>query len=95
MHTGLERVLMCYVCYRPDVGYVQVNGALSHFHFYLRFCSIRLLYYTLLLSVPFAPNILSDLCSNMQGMSYLVATLLLYMDEFEAFKCMANLLGRR
>ena len=52
MHTGLERVLMCYVCYRPDVGYVQ-------------------------------------------GMSYLVATLLLYMDEFEAFKCMANLLGRR
>lgn len=24
MHTGLERVLMCYVCYRPDVGYVQV-----------------------------------------------------------------------
>lgn len=28
-------------------------------------------------------------------MSYLVATLLLYMDEFEAFKCMANLLGRR
>ena len=44
MHTGLERVLMCYV---------------------------------------------------VQGMSYLVATLLLYMDEFEAFKCMANLLGRR
>jgi hypothetical protein len=30
-----------------------------------------------------------------QGMSYLVATLLLYMDEFEAFKCLANLLGRR
>ncbi len=25
MHTGLERVLMCYVCYRPDVGYVQVS----------------------------------------------------------------------
>jgi hypothetical protein len=25
MHTGLERVLMCYVCYRPDVGYVQVR----------------------------------------------------------------------
>jgi hypothetical protein len=30
-----------------------------------------------------------------QGMSYLVATLLLYMDEFDAFKCMANLLGRK
>ncbi len=28
-------------------------------------------------------------------MSFLVATLLLYMDEFEAFKCLANLLGRR
>jgi hypothetical protein len=26
MHTGLERVLMCYVCYRPDVGYVQVSA---------------------------------------------------------------------
>jgi hypothetical protein len=26
MHTGLERVLMCYVCYRPDVGYVQVRS---------------------------------------------------------------------
>jgi hypothetical protein len=28
MHTGLERVLMCYVCYRPDVGYVQVRTLL-------------------------------------------------------------------
>lgn len=28
-------------------------------------------------------------------MSYLVATLLLYMDEFEAFRCLANLLSRR
>jgi hypothetical protein len=25
MHTGLERVLMCYVCYRPDIGYIQVR----------------------------------------------------------------------
>lgn len=52
MHTGLERILLCYACFRPDIGYVQ-------------------------------------------GMSFLVATLLLYMDEFEAFKCLANLLGRR
>ena len=28
MHTGLERVLMCYVIYRPDVGYVQVRDRL-------------------------------------------------------------------
>lgn len=30
-----------------------------------------------------------------QGMSFLVATLLLYMDEYEAFKCLSNLLSRR
>jgi hypothetical protein len=52
MHTGLERVLLCFALYRPDIGYVQ-------------------------------------------GMSFVVATLLLYMDEFEAFKCLANLLSRR
>lgn len=52
MHTGLERILLCYAVFRPEIGYVQ-------------------------------------------GMSFLVATLLLYMDEFEAFKCLANLLGRR
>lgn len=52
MHTGLERVLLCFALYRPDIGYVQ-------------------------------------------GMSFLVATLLLYMDEYEAFKCLANLMSRR
>lgn len=52
MHQGLERVLLCYACYRPDIGYVQ-------------------------------------------GMSFLVAMLLLYMDEYEAFKCLTNLLNRR
>lgn len=30
-----------------------------------------------------------------QGMSYLAATLVYYMDEFNAFKCLANILGRR
>jgi hypothetical protein len=39
------------------------------------------------------PHYFVSFCT--QGMSYLVATLLLYMDEFEAFKCLANLLGRR
>lgn len=24
MHVGLERVLLCYCCFRPDIGYVQV-----------------------------------------------------------------------
>ncbi len=24
MHTGLERVLLCYALYRPNIGYVQV-----------------------------------------------------------------------
>ncbi len=24
MHTGLERILLCYACFRPDIGYVQV-----------------------------------------------------------------------
>jgi hypothetical protein len=32
MHTGLERVLMCYVCYRPDVGYVQVRTQRAHIY---------------------------------------------------------------
>ncbi len=52
MHTGLERILLCYALYKPTTGYVQ-------------------------------------------GMSFLVATLLLCMDECEAFKCLANLLERR
>lgn len=26
MHTGLERVLLCFALYRPDIGYVQVNS---------------------------------------------------------------------
>eukprot|EP00603_Paraphysomonas_imperforata_P005947 CAMPEP_0114412704 /NCGR_PEP_ID=MMETSP0103-20121206/468_1 /TAXON_ID=37642 ORGANISM="Paraphysomonas imperforata, Strain PA2" /NCGR_SAMPLE_ID=MMETSP0103 /ASSEMBLY_ACC=CAM_ASM_000201 /LENGTH=381 /DNA_ID=CAMNT_0001580739 /DNA_START=24 /DNA_END=1169 /DNA_ORIENTATION=- len=30
-----------------------------------------------------------------QGMSYLAATLVFYLDEFNAFKCLANILGRR
>lgn len=25
MHVGLERVLLCYVCFCPDIGYVQVG----------------------------------------------------------------------
>lgn len=25
MHTGLERVLLCFALYRPDIGYVQVK----------------------------------------------------------------------
>ena len=47
---SLQDVLEAYVCYRPDVGYVQ-------------------------------------------GMSYLAAILLLYMDDFTAFQCFANLLS--
>ena len=50
-HAELHRVLDAYVCYRPDIGYVQ-------------------------------------------GMSYLAAILLLYLDDFEAFTCLANLLNR-
>jgi len=30
-----------------------------------------------------------------QGMSYLAAMLVYYLDEFNAFKCLANILGRR
>jgi hypothetical protein len=30
-----------------------------------------------------------------QGMSYIAAMLVYYMDEFNAFKCLANILGRR
>lgn len=52
MHTGMERILLCYALFKPAIGYVQ-------------------------------------------GMSFLVATLLLCMDEFEAFKCFANLMNRR
>ncbi len=36
MHTGLERVLLCFALYRPDIGYVQVSGIET---FYLTFCS--------------------------------------------------------
>jgi hypothetical protein len=50
-HAELHRVLDAYVCYRPDIGYVQ-------------------------------------------GMSYLAAILLLYLDDFTAFTCLANLLNR-
>ena len=25
MHTGLEKVLLCYVCFYPRIGYVQVR----------------------------------------------------------------------
>jgi hypothetical protein len=47
---ALRQVLETYVCYRPDVGYVQ-------------------------------------------GMSYVTAMLLLYMDAYSAFQCLANLLA--
>ena len=47
---ALRIVLETYVCYRPDVGYVQ-------------------------------------------GMSYLSAMLLLYMDTYSAFQCLVNLLA--
>jgi hypothetical protein len=50
-HAELHRVLDAYVCYRPDIGYVQ-------------------------------------------GMSYLAAILLLYLDDFTAFTCLANMLNR-
>lgn len=50
-HAELHRVLDAYVCYRPDIGYVQ-------------------------------------------GMSYLAAILLLYLDDYTAFTCLANLLNR-
>lgn len=50
-HAELHRVLDAYVCYRPDIGYVQ-------------------------------------------GMSYLAAILLLYLDDVTAFSCLANLLNR-
>ena len=50
-HAELHRVLDAYVCYRPDIGYVQ-------------------------------------------GMSYLAAILLLYLDDATAFACLANLLNR-
>lgn len=50
-HAELHRVLDAYVCYRPDIGYVQ-------------------------------------------GMSYLAAILLLYLDDATAFTCLANLLNR-
>lgn len=50
-HAELHRVLDAYVCYRPDIGYVQ-------------------------------------------GMSYLAAILLLYLDDYMAFTCLANLLNR-
>lgn len=50
-HAELHRVLDAYVCYRPDIGYVQ-------------------------------------------GMSYLAAILLLYLDDSAAFSCLANLLNR-
>lgn len=50
-HAELHRVLDAYVCYRPDIGYVQ-------------------------------------------GMSYLAAILLLYLDDVTAFTCLANLLNR-
>jgi hypothetical protein len=49
-HGPLGQVLEAYVCYRPDIGYVQ-------------------------------------------GMSYLAAVMLLYMDTFPAFCCLANLLN--
>jgi hypothetical protein len=49
-HAPLGQVLEAYVCYRPDIGYVQ-------------------------------------------GMSYLAAVMLLYMDTFPAFRCLANLLN--
>lgn len=42
MHTGLERVLMCYVCYRPDVGYVQVG-----IHYRVLCCVVELPMYCL------------------------------------------------
>lgn len=26
MHTGLERVLLCHICFCPTIGYVQVRA---------------------------------------------------------------------
>ena len=52
MNKALREVLQTFVCYRPDIGYIQ-------------------------------------------GMTYLGASLLLYMDdEYEVFRCLANLLSR-
>jgi hypothetical protein len=52
MQESLQRVLYCYTCCRPDVGYVQ-------------------------------------------GMTFLVAMLLLNMEELEAFQCLVNLMHNR
>jgi hypothetical protein len=50
-HQQLLEILEAYVCYRPDIGYVQ-------------------------------------------GMSFIAAVLLLYLEPFPAFVCLANLLSR-
>jgi hypothetical protein len=31
MHTGLERILLCYACFRPEIGYVQVGSNLTSY----------------------------------------------------------------
>lgn len=51
LYGQLRQVLEAYVCYRPDVGYVQ-------------------------------------------GMSYLASMFLLFLDPFDAFVCLANVLNR-
>ncbi len=35
MHTGLERVLLCFALYRPDIGYVQVSEVILFYIFAL------------------------------------------------------------
>ena len=52
LQKPLRDVLQAYVCYRPDIGYVQ-------------------------------------------GMSFLAATLLLYLDAPEAFRALCNMVNRR
>lgn len=52
MHVGLERILLCYSLYCPEIGYVQ-------------------------------------------GMSFLVGNLLLYLNEYNSFKLFINILNKK
>mmetsp|Transcript_72498 Transcript_72498/g.206456 ORF Transcript_72498/g.206456 Transcript_72498/m.206456 type:complete len:157 (+) Transcript_72498:194-664(+) len=76
---SLRDVLQTFVRYRPDIGYVQGASAVA----------------SVLSSRPDVDGHTIHPWPPGPGMSYLAATLLLYMDDsFECFTCFANLLNQ-
>lgn len=74
---ALTDVLLAYACYRPDVGYVQGTPASAVYP----------------LGKELTEWVAGTVGLDGAGMSYIAGLLLIYMEPYLAFQCLANLLS--